>query len=71
VAAEEERITQPLRWHHFRDEELASHRGKIMAKNLPETLLIWFRFSIPALSHNERVGLLSGLKKMAPAIFFN
>ena len=69
--AEEERITQPLLWHHFTDEELASHRGKIMAKNPPQTLLIWFRFVIPAQSFSERVGLLSGFKKMAPPAFFD
>ena len=69
--AEEERITQPLLWQNFRDEELASHRGRIMAKNPPETLLIWFKFIIPAQSHAERVGLLTGFKKMAPRPFFN
>jgi hypothetical protein len=42
-----------------------------MAKNPPDTLLIWFRSVIPAQSHNERVGLLSGFKKMAPAAFYN
>ena len=68
--AEEERITQPLLWQHFTDQELAAHRGKIMASNPPETLLTWFRFVIPAQSHKERVGLLSGFKKMAPAMFF-
>ncbi|MES1226148.1 MAG: hypothetical protein ABUT20_62310, partial [Bacteroidota bacterium] len=68
--AEEERMTQPLLWKHFTDEELASHRGKIMAKNPPQTLLTWFRFIIPAQSHTERVGLLSGFKKMAPPEFF-
>ncbi len=68
--AEEERITQPLLWAHFTDDELAQHRGKIMAKNPPGTLLIWFRFVIPAQSHPERVGLLSGFKKMAPTDFF-
>ena len=69
--AEEERITQLLLWKHFTDEELAAHRSKIMALNPPETLLTWFRFVIPAQSHNESVGLLSGFKKMAPAPFFN
>jgi hypothetical protein len=68
--AEEERITQPLLWKHFTDDELAQHRRKIMKKNPPETLLIWFRFVIPAQSHSERVGLLSGFKKMAPPDFF-
>ena len=69
--AEEERITQPMLWKYFTDEELASHKGKIMAKNPPQTLLIWFRFVIPAQSHKERVGLLSGFKRMAPEPFFN
>jgi hypothetical protein len=69
--AEEERITQPLLWKYFTDEELASHRSKIMSKNPPETLLIWFRFVIPAQSHAERIGLFSGFKKMAPVEFFS
>jgi Hemerythrin HHE cation binding domain len=69
--AEEERVTQPMLWRYFTDEELASHRGKIMAKNPPQTLLIWFRFVIPAQSHNDRVGLLTGFKKMATATFFD
>lgn len=68
--AEEERVTQQMLWKYFTDEELASHRGKIMAKNPPHTLLIWFKFVIPAQSHKERVGLLTGFKKMAPEPFF-
>lgn len=68
--AEEERVTQPMLWEYFTDEELASHRGKIMAKNPPQTLLIWFRFVLPSQSHKERVGLLTGFKKMASQNFF-
>jgi hypothetical protein len=68
--AEEERVTQPLLWKYFTDEELAAHRARIMAKNPPRTLLTWFRFVIPAQNHAERVGLLSGFKKMAPGPFF-
>lgn len=68
--AEEERVTQPLLWKYFTNEELAALRGKIMARNPPHTLLIWFRFVIPSQSHMERVGLLSGFKKMVPAPFF-
>lgn len=68
--AAEERMTQPLLWENFTDEELAAHRGEIMAKNPPETLLIWFRFVIPAQSFRERVGLLTSFKKMAPESFF-
>lgn len=69
--AEEERVTQLMLWKYFTDEELASHRSKIMAKNPPQTLLIWFRFVIPAQSHKERVRLLTGFKKMAPESFFD
>lgn len=69
--AEEERVTQPMLWKYFTDEELASHRGKIMAKNPSQTLLIWFKFVIPSQCHKERVGLLTGFKKMAPEPFFN
>lgn len=68
--AEEERVTQPMLWKYFTDEELTSHRGKIMANNPPQTLLIWFKFVIPSQSHKERVGLLTGFKKMAPEAFF-
>jgi hypothetical protein len=68
--AEEERVTQPLLWKHFTDEELIGHRGKIMSKMPPEILLKWFRFVIPAQSHPERVGMLTGVKKMAPPPFF-
>jgi len=69
--AEEERVTQPMLWKYFTDEELASHRRKIMAKNPPQILLIWFRFVIPSQSHKERIGLLTGFKKMASEPFFN
>jgi hypothetical protein len=68
--AEEERITQPMLWLHFTDEELAGHRREILARNPPDTLLTWFEFVIPAQSHAERVGLLTGFGKAAPADFF-
>jgi hypothetical protein len=68
--AEEEKETQVLLWQHFTDEELAQHRSEIMKKLKPETLLLWFKFIIPAQRHKERVGLLSGFKAMAPNDFF-
>lgn len=69
--AEEERVTQPLLWQHFTDEELIAQRGKIMAKLPPQMLLTWFKYIIPAQSPRERAGLLGGFKKMAPEPFFN
>ena len=68
--AEEERVTQLLLWQHFTDEELAAHRGEIMARNPPRTLLTWFEFVFPAQTRAERIGLLAGFKRMAPADFF-
>jgi hypothetical protein len=68
--AEEERVTQILLWQYFTDEELAAHRVRIMARNPPRTLLTWFEFVIPAMTRAERVGLLAGFKRMAPADFF-
>jgi hypothetical protein len=68
--AEEERVTQLLLWQHFTDEELAAHRGEIMARNSPRTLLTWFEFVIPAQTRAERIGLLTGFKRMAPVDFF-
>jgi hypothetical protein len=68
--AEEEAETQVLLWQHFTDEELAGHRSEIMKKLKPETLLLWFRFIVPAQSHQERTGLLTGFKSMAPRDFF-
>ena len=69
--AGEERVTQQMLWKHFSNEEFAWHRGKIMARNPPQTLLLWFRFVLPAQSHQEKVGLLTGFKKIVPPPFFN
>jgi hypothetical protein len=68
--AEEERVTQILLWQHFTDEELAAHRVLIMSRNPPRTLLTWFEFVIPAMTRAERLGLLTGFKRMASADFF-
>lgn len=68
--AEEERVTDPLLWKHFSDEELMDHRAQILANTPPPTLLVWFKFVIPAQSQHERIELLSGFRKMAPKKFF-
>jgi hypothetical protein len=68
--AGEEKETQVLLWQHFTDDELARHRTEIMKKLKPETLLLWFKFIVPAQSHKERLGLLTGFRSMAPSEFF-
>lgn len=68
--AEEERVTQAALYKHFTDEELGEFRTRIMKKNPPETLLLWFRYVVPAQSPAERIGLLKGFKMMAtPELF--
>ncbi|MEJ0104159.1 MAG: hemerythrin domain-containing protein [Bacteroidota bacterium] len=69
--AEEERVTQPLLWKYFTDDELGVFRQKIMSKMTTETLMTWFKFIIPAQSPQERAGFLSGFKKTAPPALFN
>jgi len=68
--AEEERVTQPLLWKYFTDEELMGHRGQIMSKMPPEMLFKWFRFILPAQNQMERTATMTGIKQMAPAPFF-
>lgn len=65
----EETTTQVQLWQHFTDEELHGHAGIIMSKHAPEELLMELRFIVPALSHPERVGLLSTIQAMAPEPF--
>jgi len=68
--SEEERVTQILLWKHFTDEELAEHRKRIMANLSPQSLLLWLKFILPALSHPERVEFLTGFKKSASFSLF-
>jgi hypothetical protein len=42
----------------------------IMSRNPSRILFIWFEFVIPALTRAERIGLIGGFKRMAPADFF-
>lgn len=68
--AEEERVTQRMMWENFSDEELAAQRAEII-KSLPaETLLLWFKYAAPALTHTERINLFGGFRKAAPAELF-
>jgi hypothetical protein len=69
--AHEERITQPLLWKYFTDEELMAQHRDIMERNPPELLLTWFRFVIPAQSPTERLEFIRGFRQMASPSFFD
>lgn len=62
--AEEERVTQPLVWQHFSDEEILAQRMKILSSIPPDAMQIWARFIVPALSEPERSGFLAGVERL-------
>lgn len=68
---EEERITQPLLWKYFTDEELLNHEIEIKKNIKPEEMLLWIKYMIPSFTQNARTGMLKEIKMMAPPEFFN
>lgn len=66
----EEEETQRLLWKHFTDTELLELRGRIIARISPVSMLNWYRFAAPAMSHQGRLMWLKGAKAGAPAPFF-
>jgi len=68
---EEEDATQNLLWEYFSDEELMGITQQIVAHIPPGTMMLWFKYSIPALNHAERLNWLRGVKAGAPEPVFN
>lgn len=63
---EEETVTEVLLQQNFTDEELFQHRAAIMQKvSFPE-MLLWMKYTIPAQTEKESLGMLGGLKAKAP-----
>lgn len=67
---EEEQVTQVLMWTHFTDEEMLDIHHQIIQHIPPAKMLAWMKYILPALNHEERLGLLKGLQAGAPAPFF-
>lgn len=67
---EEETVTEILMQEHFSDEELIQHRMEIMQKLPFSMLCLWLKYIVPAQSHEESMGMLSGLKQNAPSEAF-
>lgn len=55
----------------FTDEELMAIEGRIVAAIPPEKMMAYARLMMPALSHPERVGLLSKMQKAMPEAAFS
>jgi len=65
--AEEDRVTEVLMQQHFTDEELIGHQVQIMQEMNFNTLLLWFKFIVPARRVAENKQVLTAFKANAPA----
>ncbi|MFD2164193.1 hypothetical protein ACFSJU_17420 [Paradesertivirga mongoliensis] len=63
---EEETVTELLLQQNFTDDELFHHRAAIMQKISFPVMLLWMKYTIPAQSERESLGMLGGLKHNAP-----
>lgn len=68
---EEETVTELLLQQNFTDEELIQHRVEIMQRIQFPILLLWLKYTIPAQSEENRVGMLSAFKANAPKEAFD
>jgi len=55
----------------FTDEELMQHQIDIMGEMSFETLLLWFKYIVPARRPEENAQVLTGFKSAAPEAAFN
>jgi len=55
----------------FTDEELMQHQIAIMGEMSFETLLLWFKYIVPARRPEENAQVLTGFKSAAPEAAFN
>ncbi|MFM2286447.1 MAG: hypothetical protein RLZZ543_1944 [Bacteroidota bacterium] len=56
---------------HFTDEDLMQHQIAIMGEMKFETLLLWFKFIVPARRPEENAQVLTGFKSAVPDAAFN
>jgi hypothetical protein len=55
---------------HFTDEELMQHQMEIMGQMDFETLLLWFKYIVPARRPEENAQVLNGFKSAAPELAY-
>lgn len=58
-------------WKNLTDEELMEVSTKIRASIPPQVMMIFLHYMLPALSYEERAGMLSGMKQFAPKEAFD
>ena len=64
----EESEAQALMWELFSDAELEAIEGRIVGSMPPDHAMQFLRWMIPAVSHEERVAFLAGLRHAPPAL---
>ncbi|MDH5693557.1 MAG: hemerythrin domain-containing protein, partial [Gammaproteobacteria bacterium] len=69
--ADEEQIVSPLLWEHFDDQKLMEVSATIRANLPPPVMGNFLSLMIPAMNHNERVIMFSGMKQAAPPEVFD
>lgn len=68
--AREESAANEAFWSQYSDEELAGVRAKVQGEIAPPRFAKWLEIMLPAINHQERVGMLSGMKLSAPPEVF-
>ncbi|MEY2692243.1 MAG: hypothetical protein RIT03_633 [Bacteroidota bacterium] len=64
---EEDRLVEAEMQKHFTDEELIGHQVEIMQVMPFDTLLLWFKYIVPARRDAENAQVLTAFKQNAPA----
>jgi hypothetical protein len=67
---EEETANNTKLWNEFDDDELHAMEGAIVSSLSPEKAMLSMRLMIPALSRDDRVRLLAGMKSNVPKDVF-
>lgn len=67
----EESVTEKLLQDNFSDEELINHRIQTMRRIAFPTMLLWFKYIIPAQRQDENIRMLSGFKANVPSEAFD
>jgi hypothetical protein len=63
---EEDTTLEPEMQKHFTDDELIQHQIEIMNEMNFDTLLLWFKYIVPARRPEENAQVLSGFRSAAP-----
>jgi len=67
---EEDTVLEIEMQKQFSDEELMQHQIAIMGEMSFETLLLWFKYIVPARRPEENAQVLTGFKSAAPEVAF-